>query len=428
LSTDKLRRRCSTPTYSFAHVTQASPGPAGSTHRTVRIVLALSVVALFQVAAAPAADAKRRVPRGFVGVMVDGPLTNGGFSHRGQLDAMVRNGVESVRAAFYWSHAQRYGRWEDTPAADRSAYRNIDGIPTDFREMDALVLSAARRRLRVLPAVLHTPRWAQPPRFQGKRGAPPADPSDYARFVRALVLRYGPGGSFWREHPGTEPFPIRTWQVWNEPQRIFDWRERPWQPGYSRLLDRANKAIKRADPGARVVIAGFFGESWKHLASLYRLGARADFDVAAIHPYTGRPSGTLEILRRVRRTMRKYGDSRTPLFVTEWSWPTSRGRLVEYHSTWETTERGQGPRIRDTFRYLVRNRHELRLRRMYYYTWLTSDTPGASPFGFAGLRRLEDSGRIVSKPGLGYFRRMALHLEGCASKRVVASRCYRPAP
>jgi hypothetical protein len=359
--------------------------------------------------------------------MLDGPLIQGGFNYPAQFDSMVRNGVEGVRVAFYWSRAQRYGTWEDTPPAERPAHRNIDGIPTDFRELDRLVLSATRRRIRVLPVVLRTPVWAQKPEFRGEAGAPPADPDDYARFMRALVLRFGPRGSFWREHPRTKPLPIRTWQILNEPQHPREWAERPWQPGYNRLLDRANRAIKRADPSARVVIAGFFGESWKHLASLYRIGARRHFDVAAVHPYTRFPSGVLEILRRVRRTMRTYGDSAAPLFVTEWSWPTSKGKPVQRRFTWETTESDQGPRIRSTFRYLVRNRKELRLTRMYYYTWLSRDTPGGSAFGFAGLRRLEDSGRVVSKPGLGFFRRMALYLEGCASKQRIASRCYRRA-
>jgi hypothetical protein len=410
-------------------VTEPSTPRAGSTFRIVRVLFVPLTVVLLLVALVPAAEAKRRVPKGFIGTMLDGPLIEPGFTYGGELDVMVKSGVESIRSAFYWSDAQPYGRFEDVPQAERSRYRNVDGVPTDFRQLDRMVTGTAKRRIRVLPVIVRAPAWAA--KYPGAQSSPPSNRAAYARFAKALVLRYGPRGSFWREHPGIKPLPIRRWQLWNEPNLRYFWTDQPFTVGYVPLLRSAHSAIKRADPGAKVILGGIFGFAEKYLAQIYRAGGRRYFDGVAIHPFTRRPRGIITILRRVRRVMRTYGDRRKALQITEFTWPSAKGKTSRVFG-WEQTERGQAARIRETFSLLLRYRRSLRLTGVYYYTWLTRDRiveqdrvlGTADSFRWAGLRRLQRDGSIVSKPALRTFRRTALRLEGCASKNRIASRCH----
>src|SRR3954466_5849093 len=129
-------------------------------------VTALIVLAL---AALPAvAAAQRSVPRGWLGVIADGPLTSGGAMD-GEWDLMAASGAESVRTAFYWPSAQRDG---SAPPGLRPPHRSA---PPDLAHLDGVVLQAARRGLPVLPIVTGTPRWAAG--RSGDETSPPRDPA-----------------------------------------------------------------------------------------------------------------------------------------------------------------------------------------------------------------------------------------------------------
>src|SRR5215217_7867255 len=98
-------------------------------------VLALCAVIACLCVASPAAA--REVPRGWLGAVADGPMVSG--PQDAEWDLAAGSGVESIRAAFYWSEAQRGG----------------PGV-TDWTASDAVVLAAARRGLGVLPVVQGT--------------------------------------------------------------------------------------------------------------------------------------------------------------------------------------------------------------------------------------------------------------------------------
>jgi hypothetical protein len=168
--------------------------------------------------------------------------------------------------------------------------------------------------------------------------------------------------------------------------------------------------LRRADPGARVVLAGLVYNSPAALRAIYKAGGRRHFDVAAVHPFTLQVSGVGLLIERARRMMETYGDARKPLLVTELSWPSARGK-VKFPYGYETTEKGQAARVTAALPYLARRRRELRIERVYWYTWLTRETDESYPFDYAGLRRLE-AGRVVAKPALAAYRRTALALQG----------------
>jgi hypothetical protein len=368
----------------------------------VRAVLLALLLALL--APGGAAAAARQVPRGWLGVVADGPLNLPDYAQAdAEWDRMAGAGAETVRAAVYWSQIQ------PGSAAD-----------LDLSAPDRMVGAAARRGLTVLPVLQGTPAWAA--ERPGDPASAPRDPEDFARLVSVLVSRYGPSGSLWRDHPELPRLPIRAWQIWNEPNLTRYWNHAPWAPAYVALLKRADAALKTADPGARTVLAGLPNESWKALATLYRAGARGAFDVVALHPYTGEPRNVVRLVEYARREMRRRGDGRVPIWVTELSWPAAQGRTVAQHGGFETTERGQARKLATALPLLVDARRSLGIGRVYWYTWISAEGVTDSAFDYSGLRRVRQ-GRTVSAPALATFTRLARRLQGCAKQPGDARRC-----
>lgn len=361
-------------------------------------------------AAAPATAGVRPVPRGWIGVHAGSELLAQPEFIEPEVRVMRRSGVESVRTVLYWSGAQPYRRWADVPDEERGRFHSAGGLPIDTGQIDRLVAAAARRGMAVMPAVLGAPRWATD---DTTIIDVPRDPADYGRFLTALVDRFGPRGSFWSEHPELPRRPIREWQAWNEPNLDSYWPlgdgRREWPRSYTALLRASWKSVHAADPGAKVVLAGLANYSWRGLARLYRAGARRWMDIVAVNTYTYRISGVIAVIRRVRAAMRTGRDRGKPIEVTEFGWPSGKGRS---HPSYPflVTPRQAAQRARDALPALARVRVSLGIRRIYWYTWLSSYSI-ERPFAYAGLHSLE-TGRPAATNVLGAFARAAHTLEG----------------
>jgi hypothetical protein len=347
----------------------------------------LAILAALVAAAPAAADDPPRVPRQWLGVAVDGPLLDSPDTYPGEWPRIADSGASSVRVAFYWFKGQPSG-----PGA------------VNFSAFDAPVLAAARSGVGVLPAVHGTPVWARAD--AAVPASPPRDPQDYGRFVTALVERYGPHGTLWTEHPEVPRRPIRAWQIWNEPNLVGFWSPQPFAAGYVRLLRAARASLSEADPGARAILAGL-PNGWDALREIYRAGGRRSFDAVAIHPYTARPERVPRFVREARKVMRAFGDRRKPIWISEMCWPAAKGK-VEDPIGIATGERGQARRVRTALTALAHARRRLRLERVYWYSWLSTEAR-SSVFEWCGLRRLRD-GAVVSAPALRAFRRTAARL------------------
>src|SRR5581483_4432934 len=105
----------------------------------------------------------------------------------------------------------------------------------------------------------------------GNAASPPRSLQPFAALLTELVRRYGPSGTYWSEHPGQRPMPVRMWQIWNEPHFADHWSVQPFAPSYVRLLAAAHAALNAADPAAQVVLAGLADSSWRYLADIYRV-------------------------------------------------------------------------------------------------------------------------------------------------------------
>jgi hypothetical protein len=361
------------------------------------------------------AAASRRVSGELVGVMFNGPALGAGVNLNQQLDEAVASGVESLRVPVAWSALQPYRTLSEVPAAERSQFEDVGGVPTRFSDLDRLVGAAAVRGLSLLPVVEYTASWdaVQP----GNGASPLKSTAPYAAFLTALVRRYGPEGTFWAAHPGLPRVPIRMWQIWNEPNFTQYWSEQPFAPSYVKLLAAAHAAVKAADPGAKVVLAGFADFSWQYLSEIYRVpGASRLFDVVALHPYTAQPSGVIIILQRGRAVMDRFGDRHKPILATEITWPSSQGKAPPQFGV-STTESQQARRLGQLLPLLAANRAKLGLMGFYWYTWMGDESPSAAPYAFnyAGLLKYVH-GTVTAKPALAVFKRWALSIEGCRRK------------
>jgi arabinogalactan endo-1,4-beta-galactosidase len=352
----------------------------------MRFLISSLAALVFTLAALPAtASAGTKVPEGFFSTNWNGEITTNGppALHEAEWQRMKRSGVDSTRAVLRWDLAE--------PA--KGQY--------DWTTSDALVSLAARNGVELLPIVIYAPEWARSIPHEG--ASPPKNPSDYAAFMTTLITRYGPSGTFWTEHPEVPKRPVRTWQIWNEPHLPFQFavdedKDEDYAKTYGKLLRSAYKAVKKADPRAKVVLAGLANRSYAYLNALYRRGKiKGSFDIAALHPYTAKPEGVVELTRRFRDTMKKYKDSKRKVWITELGLPASKGK-IESKSDLQTNDKGMAKFISGSYRAVAkaRSKSDTRVDRIYQYTW--ASVYCCEQFRFTGLLAYDNKETVTPKP------------------------------
>jgi hypothetical protein len=221
-----------------------------------------------------------------------------------------------------------------------------------------------------LPFVYGSPAWIN----QSENHAPIDTPQERAAwqgFLAALAQRYGPGGSFFA---GGSEWPIRRWQIWNEPNFAVYWQSPQSAQAYGELVKLSASALRSVDPKAKIVLAGVAavhdGVPWAGFLKevLAVPGIRRNFDFVGFHPY----SEDLRMLRsqldRMRRILRRSGYRRTPLAVTEIGWASDGERprpLVVGPAM-------QAELLRRSFAVMSRPGTGWRIRDVEWYAWQDS--------------------------------------------------------
>ncbi len=344
-----------------------------SMKRRLPVALLLSACLAAALFVFPVAGSSARTlpqaPKGFFGIGPQSTLTEEDAAY------MKAGGIESVRWPVAWPAIQ--------PTA-KGGY--------NWASFDETVKVATRHGLQILPFLVGTPRW-----LSKKETRLPIDSARarnaWVGFLEEAVKRYGPGGEFWNEHaPGVveyepaigTPIPIRTWQIWNEAN--FFYFAYPVSPQrYARLLKISSPAIKRVDPGAKVILTGLFGAptagasrgmpAAEFLEILYRTpGIKSDFDGVALHPYAV-DTETLEELVEELHEVTVANHDRVPLYITEMGW----GSQNDFHIVaFEQGIRGQVEELKGAYGYLLENWRRLDLKQVYWFSW--KDVPGACSF------------------------------------------------
>jgi hypothetical protein len=298
-------------------------------HR-LAILLCLTALAVAGLAAPSSADAQ--VPSlqqtsaaapyasriGVVTHMRYFPLVNMSY----QLQRISAGGVKWIREDFSWPQLEP-----------------VKGV-YDWHLADQLMKGASSARLNVLPIVNHTPAWASSdPSGAGGSTWPPTSNADYARFVDAIVARYGRGGWFWKAHPNLTPVPITAVQLWNEPWGFFSWKPNPDPARYAALAKAGARAAKGRDPNIKVITVGDILQSrtdkvarpW--LAELVKdrelVGLTDAWGVATYPgprnqgPYDTRSRPEYNFGRvRLVRDMTLAAGAGKPIWITEMGWST----------------------------------------------------------------------------------------------------------
>lgn len=302
-----------------------------------------------------------RAPKSFFGIGPQQPVSEQ------DLEYMKAGGIGSMRMLISWGAVQ---------PTEKGGYQ--------WAGLDAAVEVASRKGIRLLPFIYGTPRWLN----RDERRLPidnGRQRSNWTRFLKALVGRYGPGGEFWAERaPGVpnyeseaiyRPQPIRDWQIWNE-VNFFYFAYPVSVPRYARLINISGPAIKSVDPGANVILSGLFGEPKQRgskgmkatdfLKRLYRYrGIKSRFDSVALHPYAVYAEDLEEMVEQVHEVTVENHD-RPGFYITELGWGSQNNfSQVAY----EQGPRGQVKQLRDSYRYMLENRGRLNLKGAYWFSW-----------------------------------------------------------
>jgi hypothetical protein len=341
--------------------------------------------------AAPCSVRRARGSGAFTGVVAE-QIYGSESNYRGcALSALADAGVRVIRQPLRWREIERA----------RGVY--------DYSWWDRYMEALASHRIRVLPILF------EPPDFRSAKGStrgiyPPRRNSEMAAFAARVARRYGPGGSFWKAHPRLPAVPIRSWQIWNEPNLVFYWPPKPNARAYTKLLATVGRAIKGVDNKAEIVTAGFPQSKLRgavpqrsYLRALYRAGAKKHFDTLAVHSYTESHRDLVDQLTGIRAEMRRHHD-RAKIWITEIGWATG-GPDKKY----TPGAAGQARRIDQTFRLVKQKRRSLGMRGIVYFMWQDAEPyPGFKDFWGLHTGLLDIDGH--EKPGMKPFRRHALGL------------------
>jgi polysaccharide biosynthesis protein PslG len=360
------------------------------------LLLALAAALTAPAAALIGPPPARALPRGFFGIAPQTTLTDTDTAY------MKAGGIGSVRWPISWATVQ---------PTRKSGF--------NWSSVDPAVAAAARRGLTILPFIYGTPRWIAPkettmPVLGGKARRA------WQEFVTAAVDRYGPNGEFWNEHAPSQaavnyvpavprPMPVRTWQVWNEAN--FFYFAYPVSPSrYAQLLRLTYTTIKAADPSAKVMLSGLFGnpdQSGKRamdaadfLAKLYKVrGIRRYFDAVALHPYAFHVEDLEALTEEVREVVVENHDAATALYITEMGWGSQNDPKVV---AFEQGTQGQARELRKAYRFLIAKRNALNLKGTYWYSW--KDNPEYTACSFCDSVGLFRSGtKFRPKPAWRAF-------------------------
>ena len=171
---------------------------------------------------------------------------------RRDLALLRQAGVKVLRVSFGW----------DGIEPERGRF--------DFSFWDAFVAETSAAGVRVIPYVAYTPSWEA----TGGGGTdywrrPPRDPGAFAEIMQALASRYRGR--------------IGSWEIWNEPDNPDFWRGSV--ADYAVLLTAGARAVRAADPRARVVLGGIAGHPQFAAEVLARPGVGPLVDVVNAHAY-----------------------------------------------------------------------------------------------------------------------------------------------
>jgi hypothetical protein len=200
-----------------------------------------------------------------------------------------------------------------------------------WSDTDQWVSALASHGIRWEPLVSFSATWDSA--VPGDYNAYPASPTNFAEFAGALARRYGPGGSFWAEHPELQPLPVQAYEIWNEPNadRFSQPQPASAPERYADLYAAARAALHQADPGARAVVGGLAAPANGVISAAeflqrmvaHRPDLRGNIDAVGYHPYSPTPAGVYSQLASFRHALDSAAGPGVPIELTEIGWSSA---------------------------------------------------------------------------------------------------------
>ena len=91
-----------------------------------------------------------------------------------------------------------------------------------------------------------------------------------------------------------------------------------------------------------------------------------------------------------RQAMNRRGDRRKPIYITEITWPASKGKTDPIPRQLQDTPRGMAAKLGQMYAKMIGRRRALGLGKVFWYTW-SSPYGGESNFHYTGLLRYDDN-------------------------------------
>jgi polysaccharide biosynthesis protein PslG len=230
----------------------------------------------------------------------------------GQLARMRSIGIDAIRFDANWDWVQFAGPGK-----------------FDWSMLDREVRSARAARMTVDLVIDGCPPWAALPGTSHDSAPQPAAAVRFAAWAADVARRYAPQG-------------VSDFEIWNEPNDSKFWQPKVNPIFYSRMLADSDRAIKKVDPSAFVIVGGLAPttnsrgnlSAISFLSQMYAQRARPYFNAVADHPYsfptlpsTYEPwsawSQMSETSPSLRSVMAVHHDRYKPIWITEFGAPSN---------------------------------------------------------------------------------------------------------
>jgi hypothetical protein len=215
---------------------------------------------------------------------------------RNDMVFLQNTGIDLLRISFGW----------DGIEGEKDVY--------DWLFWDEFVTTAVDSfGITLIPYICYTPLWNSTTDDPNNAWHyPPKDYDEFGEFVFDLVSKYKDK--------------IKTWEIWNEPDIWIFWAGD--HAGFAKMLEVGSKAVRRADPEAKVVMGGLAHDpEW--LETLFRdYDVSRYIDIVNIHNYyetwADHPmEDIVGYVNEVDRIVSEYGDGQ-PIWMAEVGYSTFR--------------------------------------------------------------------------------------------------------
>ena len=178
------------------------------------------------------------------------------------------------------------------------------------------------------------------------------------------------------------------------------------------MLRASYNIVKSLDPGAKIVLAGITQRAWEEIEVLYQRGIKRYFDVAALQIFPQTVRRSVKAAALYRDAMNRRGDRRKPIYITEITWPASKGKTDPIKFQRQETSHGMATKLGQMYAKMVGRRSALGVGKVFWYTWSSPYGRGGSNFHYTGLLRW-DNNVFTAQPALAAYQRSARRFEGC---------------